>query len=79
LHESERRGTGDGGMKDTQPSQDRHEQAAYEAALDRRLARVREHEAEIRRLDDERWQRRMAAAMPVDAVLSSGDFWGAVL
>jgi hypothetical protein len=56
-----------------------HEEHALEAAQERRLTRVREHEADIRRLEQERWERRMSAAMPVDAVLDSGDFWGAVL
>lgn len=58
---------------------DYHAEHALEAAMERRLARVREHEAELRRLADERWQRRIDPLLPVSRRVEDPDFPGTVL
>lgn len=36
-----------------------HQEHAYERALQRRVQKIQDHEAEVRRLTEERWQRRI--------------------
>lgn len=64
----------------TKPSaRELHAQHEYEAAHERRLARVRAHEAEVRRLEDARWWRRVDPLMPVSRRIEDPDFPGCVL
>lgn len=53
-----------------------HQEHLYEAAQFRKIKR---HEAEVRRLTDERWQRRIDPLMPVSRVQFDPDFDGCVL
>lgn len=46
-------------MREKPTARELRQQHAYEAAQQRRLERLREHEAELRRMADERWQRRI--------------------
>jgi hypothetical protein len=56
---------------------DYHAEHALEAALERRLARVRQHEADVRRLEQERWQRRILPLLSNDTPIPT-DFDGCV-
>lgn len=44
-----------------------------------RLRKLTRHEAEVRRLTDERWQRKVQALSPVSRTVEDPDFPGCVL
>lgn len=52
-----------------------HEAHAFEAVIHRRVARTQAHEAEVRRLAEERWQRRLLPLLSNEAPLET-DFGG---
>jgi hypothetical protein len=56
-----------------------HNARLDEANRFRALRALQHQEAEVRRLAEERWQRRLWATMPVASIESSGDFWGSKL
>lgn len=44
-----------------------------------RVRALAKQEADVRRMTEERWQRRLWATMPVGSIEASGDFWGSKL